>query len=106
MAELPASPAVTALVGGAILAVGYLIKYRGWTFLVSESTALLSDETPPVYASLIGNVTLVAGGFVLALAALQVLGFATLLPGWLVALLFVAAIVVVAPRLRLETEYR
>lgn len=106
MAQLPTNPAMTGLAGGVILAIGYLIKYRGWTFLISESTAILPEEGLPVFASMIGNVTLVVGGFVLLLAALQVAGFASVLPGWLVALLLVAAVMVIVPRLSLQTEFQ
>lgn len=91
----------TLLVGGVILGVGYLVKYRRWTGLISEATAIVSptDETPPLVASLVGNVTLVVGGFVVVLGAFEILGLASQIPEWVVLLLLVGAVVLLAPRM-------
>ncbi|UPW00260.1 hypothetical protein M0R88_17340 [Halorussus gelatinilyticus] len=99
MAQVPARPLTTLLVGAAVLLVGYLVKYRGWTSLIA-GVAPLDAETPlPVFVSYVGNVTLVAGGFVVCVGLAQALGVLSLVPGWLRGALFVAVVVLVAPRL-------
>lgn len=83
-----------------ILLVGYLIRYRRWSGLVAGSSTY--DQVPPVTVSLVGNVTLVAGGFVLAIGALQLVGIAERVPelAWLAA--FVGTLVVAVPRLPVD----
>ncbi|UPV74221.1 hypothetical protein M0R89_16990 [Halorussus limi] len=99
MAQIPASPLTTALVGAGVLLVGYLIKYRGWTSLIAGVAPFDSGEPRPVFASYAANVTLVAGGFVVCLGVAQALGVLALVPSWLRGLLLLAAVVTVAPRL-------
>ncbi len=89
---------MTLLAGAAILLVGYLIKYRGWTSLVA-GVGFADGASSPAVAAYAGNVTLVAGGFVILVGAVQALGLLHLVPGWLQAVAFVAAVVVVTPRL-------
>jgi len=106
MVQALSTSATTLLIGTGILVVGYLIKYRQWTGLISETTAVISPdtETAPIIASLIGNVTLVVGVFVLMLGGLQIIGLATLLPGWLVLVLLVGSVVLITPRLSLVLD--
>lgn len=89
------------LIGGALLFVGYLIKYRQWTWLISESTALMSPdgETALLTGSIIGNVTIVVGGTLLLVGTVQVLGLIGPLPDWILLLLLVGTTILVAPRL-------
>lgn len=106
MAQSLPDGVLTLLVGAGILVVGYLIKYRQWTGLISEATAVVPAvaETAPLIASLVGNVTLVFGGSVLVLGGLGMPGFASYLPEWLVLLLLVGPVVFVAPRLDLVLD--
>jgi hypothetical protein len=93
---------LTVLVGMGILLIGYLIKYRGWTGLISETTAMVTPggEGTAVAAGVVGNVTLVVGEFVLVLGGLEAVGLAALLPEWVILLLLlVGAVVLIAPRL-------
>ena len=99
MAQIPARPAATVLVGAGVLLVGYLVKYRGWTSLIAGVAPFDSGTPLPVFASYVGNVTLVAGGFVVCLGLAQTLDVLALVPSWLRGLLFLAAVVLVAPRL-------
>ena len=94
------------LVGVGILLIGYLIEYRGWTGLISETTAIvtLSEDGTAVTAGIVGNVTLVVGGFVLVLGGLEAVGLAALLPEWVLPLLLVGAVVLIAPRLDLALD--
>ncbi|MFC4450231.1 hypothetical protein [Halorussus aquaticus] len=99
MAQVLSTAWATLLLGAAIVAVGYLVKYRQWTTLVVGSAPFDSTDPSPVFASYAGNVTLVAGGFVVCMGVAQSLGLLALVPGWLQGLLFVGAVVLVAPRL-------
>lgn len=89
------------LVGAGLLVVGYLIKYRQWTWLISEATAVVApdDAAAPLIASLVGNVTLVVGGTLVVLGGLQALALASAIPDWIVLLVLIATTVVLAPRL-------
>jgi hypothetical protein len=87
-----------------VLLVGYLIRYRRWESLVAGGS--LYDRVPPVTVSLVGNVALVAGGFVAVVGALQVAGVADRVPelAWLAA--FLATLTVAVPRLPLDATGR
>ena len=73
---------LAALVGSGLLLIGCPIKYRGWTGLISETTAIITPggEGTAATADVIGNVTLVVG-FALLLGGLEAAGPAALLPG-------------------------
>ena len=103
--SLPAG-VLTVLVGVGILLIGCLIKYRGWTGLISETTAIVApgEDGTAVTAGIVGNVTLVVGGFVLVLGGLEAVGLAAFLPEWVVPLLLVGAVVLIAPRLDLALD--
>ncbi|CDK39152.1 hypothetical protein [Halorubrum sp. AJ67] len=89
------------LVGGVLLLVGYLIKYRRWTWLISEATSLVAadDETAPVIASLIGNISVVIGAILLIIGSLQALRVVTNLPDWVFLGILAVATILVAPQL-------
>jgi fatty acid desaturase len=89
------------IVGSILLFIGYLIKYRRWTWLISEATSLVAadDETAPLIASLIGNISVVLGGILLVTGVLQALGVVTNLPDWVLLGIIAVATILVAPRL-------
>lgn len=96
------SRAVDALAGGTlVLALGYLVKFRGWTFLVagySESTSPVPDD---VVADMVGSTLLRVGVATLALGGL----FAAADPPAYLGAVFAVAIVLAVARLlyRLNT---
>jgi hypothetical protein len=88
-----------------ILVIGYLVKYRGWTGLISETTAVVSPGGgASATAGIVGNVTLVVGGFVLVLGGPEAVGFAALLPERFVLVLPVGSVVLLAPRMGLALD--
>jgi hypothetical protein len=88
------------VVGVVVLLVGYLIRYRRWESLVAGSSTY--DQVPPGTVSVVGNLTLVTGGFVVVLGLLELAGVADRVPdlAWLVALL--ATLAVAVPRLPVD----
>lgn len=96
------------ILGGVLLLIGYLIKFHQWTWLISETTALVSpdDETAPLVGSIVGNVSIVVGGTLLFVGIVQLLGLVGTLSDWILLLLLVGATVLVAPRLSYNLESR
>lgn len=92
--------------GGVLLLIGYLIKYQQWTWLISETTALVSpdDETALVVGSIVGNVSVVVGGTLLLIGSVQSLGLIGTLPDWILLLLLTGTTILVAPRLSYNLE--
>ncbi|MCL7417121.1 MAG: hypothetical protein M8354_04700 [Halalkalicoccus sp.] len=88
-------------VGGVLLLVGYLLKHRHWTWLISETTALVSqdDRTAPLVGSLVGILSMTIGGVLVLVGSFQTLGVLGDLPDWILLALLVATVVLVAPRL-------
>jgi hypothetical protein len=89
------------VVGGVLLAVGYLVKHRHWTWLISETTALVSqdDRTAPLVGSLVGNLSVTIGGVLVLVGSFQILGVLGDLPDWILLWLLAATTVLIAPRL-------
>lgn len=106
MAQFLPAGVLTELVGTEIVLIGYLIKYRGWTSLVSETTAVVTpgEEGTGVTAGIVGNVTLVVGGFVLVLGGLEAIGLAALLPEWFLLVLLIGSVALFAPRMDLALD--
>ena len=99
--DIPTPGGENVIVGGILLFIGYLIKYQRWTWLISEATSLVAadDETVPLIASLIGNISVVIGGILLVTGVLQALGVGTNLPDWVLLGILAVATILVAPRL-------
>lgn len=94
------------IVGGILLFIGYLIKYRRWTWFISEATSLVAadDETAPLIASLIGNISVVIGGILLVIGSLQAIEVVTNLPDWVLLGILAVATILVAPRLSYNVQ--
>ncbi|KYH26444.1 hypothetical protein HAPAU_15420 [Halalkalicoccus paucihalophilus] len=62
------------VVGGVLLVVGYLVKHRHWTWLISETTALVSqdDRTAPLVGSLVGDLSVTIGGVLVLVDSSQI----------------------------------
>lgn len=94
---LSGEAAIAAGVGVGTVFVGYLIRFRGWTFLVAgyDRTVGVDDE---LVADVVGSMVLRVGLATLAVAALAAFGSLT----DLVELVFVAAVLLEVGR----TVYR
>lgn len=100
MGGIPTDAAVAVGVGVLLVAMGALIKYRGWTFLIAGYDAT-SSVPPAVARSLVGNTVLRVGLATIVLGALIAVDLTTDIVG----AVFVGAVVLALGRVlyRMQT---